>query len=342
MDKPTTDRTSSQKHERRGTSKESGNGIHSVPIFFHGSVIAMLILYGISPGSLSDDDERLLGALASLCGVAIGNAQRFERLLETDHQLRVDDRLSTLGAVGAEIAHEIRNPINIISLLLHSLREDRSLPPARERDLDIIIEKLQHMDRVVTRTLELARQREPHLEWVQVEDQLDNLMNFITHPASRQAVMLHRVGPAYPLPQILMDRTHLDQILLNLLLNALDAMPNGGILGVRTYIIQKRPQQDPNRPAQRGRPRKDQSLQPSAIGIAISDTGPGIPHDHIRDLFTPFSTSRPSGTGLGLFVAHKLVHLHGGTIEVKSGPEAGTTFFIEFPVPTKASPGGQP
>jgi signal transduction histidine kinase len=301
-------------------------------VFFHGSVIAMLILYGVSPNSLSGDDERLLTALSSLCGVAIGNALRFERLLETDHQLRVDDRLSTLGAVGAEIAHEIRNPINIITLLMHSLREERSLPQARERDLDIIIEKLQHMDRVVTRTLELARQREPHLEWVQVDEQLDNLLNFIIHPAARQAVLVHRLASGGSLPQILMDRTHLDQILLNLLLNALEAMPNGGILALRAFPVVRRAQGDPAQPPKRGRPRKDPNLSATAVGISISDTGPGIPSERLKDLFTPFSSSRHSGTGLGLFVAHKLVTLHGGTIEVKSSPETGTTMTLEFPL----------
>jgi signal transduction histidine kinase len=188
------------------------------------------------------------------------------------------------------------------------------------------------MDRVVTRTLELAKQREPQLEWVQPDEQIDNLLNFITHPAAMQAVLIHRVGTGGPLPAILMDRTHFDQILLNILLNALEVMPNGGILALRTYPVTKKPSTDPSKPARRGRPRKDPTVAPTGIGIAVSDTGPGIPPERLRELFTPFSSSRPQGTGLGLFVAHKLVTLHGGTIEVKSGSDGGTTFVIEFPV----------
>jgi signal transduction histidine kinase len=313
-------------------SSNDPSGIHSVPVFFHGEMIGLIMLYGVDRFGLSDGDHRLLDALAGLCGLAIGNAQRFERLLQTDHQLRLDDRLSTLGALGSELAHEIRNPLQTASLLLQSLQEDRILPESRHQDLQIITEKLVHVDRVLSRTLELAQQREPQLAWLEVPRVIDELVLFINHLAATQAVVIHRLEPSGSLPPILMDRSHLDQILLNMVLSALQAMPTGGILGIRIATLTRKVASDSKKIGRRGRPRREDVPPPTAITVAISDTGGGYRPDEISQIFAPFSVSKITGTGLGLFVAKTLAEKHGGQLSIESQLNEGSTLLLELPI----------
>ncbi len=284
----------------------------SVPVFFHETLIGILNIYTAQPRHFNDEDIRLLNAFASLCGISIENAQRYERVLTAEHSLRQTDRLATLGILSAEIAHEIRNPVTIISMLMHSLREDHAVSPGREKDLDIILDKLDRINRIVSQVLDISRKRaQPH-EWFSLNAVLDDLLFLVNHAFSaRQVVVTRQFDPA--LPAILGDRGHFDQVFLNLMLNALEAMPNGGLLHIRTET----------REAEGGS---------MVARITFRDTGGGIPAEVLSQLFTPFVTARREGIGLGLFVSQKLLGDYGGSITVKSAEGKGASFRVEVPV----------
>ena len=285
----------------------------SVPVFFTDSLIGILNIYTDQPRRFSDDDIRLLNAFASLCAIAIENAQRYERMLKAEHGIRQADRLATLGILSAEIAHEIRNPVTIISMLLHSLREDRAILPDRERDMDIILDKLDRINRIVSQVLNISRKRPQPLEWVDVNQVIEELLLLVNHAfAEHQVVLQKDLDPT--LPAILADRGHFDQIFLNLMMNAQEAMPNGGILHIRSMRMPER------------------GSEPDRIRVIFKDTGTGISSEVMSHLFTPFTSTRKEGVGLGLFVSQKLLKEYGGNITVKSAPDEGTSFRVEVPV----------
>ena len=284
----------------------------SVPVFFTDTLIGILNIYTDQPRRFSDDDIRLLNAFASLCAIAIENAQRYERMLKAENGIRQADRLATLGILSAEIAHEIRNPVTIISMLLHSLREDRAILPDRERDMDIILDKLDRINRIVSQVLNISRKRPQPLEWVDVNQVIEELLLLVNHAfAEHQVVLQKDLDPT--LPAILADRGHFDQIFLNLMMNAQEAMPNGGILHIRSMRMPER------------------GAEPDRIRVIFKDTGTGISPEVMSHLFTPFTSTRKEGVGLGLFVSQKLLKEYGGNITVKSAPDEGTSFRVEVP-----------
>lgn len=293
--------------------KEHLVSLLSVPIFFTETLIGILNIYTDKPRRFDDEDIRLLNAFASLCGIAIENAQRYERMLRAEHSIRQTDRLATLGILSAEIAHEIRNPVTIISMLLHSLREDHAILPDRERDLDIILDKLERINRIVAQVLNISRKRPQPLEWVNLNTVIEELLLLVNHAfAARQVVLQKELDAA--LPPILADRGHFDQVFLNLMYNALEAMPNGGILHIRSTRMPAR------------------GDEPERVRVVFRDTGMGIPPEVMSHLFTPFTSTRKEGVGLGLFVSQKLLREYEGTITVKSAEGEGTSFRVEVPV----------
>lgn len=299
--------------------KEQLVSLLSVPILFQQTPIGIINIYSSKPRRFSDEEIRLLNAFASLCGVAIENARRYESLVRAEDNLRQADRLTTLGVLSAEIAHEIRNPVSIISMLVHSLLEDNAVVPPRRADLSIISAKLQRISRIVEQVLTFSKHQEPRYEWVSLEEVTHDLTFMLSHTLATKSISFHWSAPR-KLPKVFMDRGHLEQILMNVFLNAIQAMPTGGRIDVRARVAA-------------------QSGGGSHIRFDISDTGAGIPREIIHEIFNPFVTSRTEGVGLGLFVCQKLLAQHGGKIEVsKTGPE-GTTITIHLPVEGKS---GQP
>lgn len=282
----------------------------SVPIEFREKLIGILNIYTSKPREFGDDEMRLLGAFASLCGIAIDNAQQYERVLRAEHSIRQTDRLATLGILSAEIAHEVRNPITIISMLLHSLQEDKAIAQSRQKDVEIMGEKLERINRIVSQVLNFSKRQEPRREWVDLNVVLDELLFLVSHNLLARGIVLKRQLES-DLPKVLGDRGHFDQIFLNLLLNAIEAMPTGGTLLVKSSM----------------------TAEVRGVSVMIRDTGVGIDPELLPQLFTPFVTSRREGVGLGLFVSQKLLKQYEGKIEVKSVCEKGTTFTVTIPAP---------
>jgi two-component system sensor histidine kinase HydH len=228
----------------------------------------------------------------------------FEALQEPLHH---DELLRLLGHLASTLAHELRNPLNALTLHADFLAEevrrpslDRAQIAASVADMQVEINRMHDL---VQDYLSLARL--VHLRWEPVDlgTMLDTLALELQEKCDMQGITLHRQGLS-TLGQMMMHRNSVRRTVLNLLHNAIDAMPYGGMLTLRG----------------------DRTA--SEVRIEVRDTGHGISVEHLALLFTPFHTTKPEGTGLGLYVAQQIVTAHGGKIAVTSTLEQGTTFTI--------------
>jgi len=291
----------------------------SVPLLYAGRAIGTLSVYTGAPYSFSNEEIRILSALAELSAIAIERARLYERVVDVEEQLRHNEQLSALGLLAAEVAHEIRNPLTVLKMLYHSL--DLKFPPGdpRAKDARIIDEKIDHLNRIVDQVLDFARTKEPEFTLVSLNALIIELGLLVRHKLKHQNVQL--VQSLHPdLPAVPGAATQLEQAFLNLILNAAEAMPAGG-----TLTISSRPVFMP-----RGAP------QPSHVTVEFKDTGPGISNEQRRRAFTSLlSTTKAKGTGLGLAIVARVVEMHHGKVRIKSRPAQGTAVSVTLPVQSR-------
>jgi signal transduction histidine kinase len=290
--------------------KEGLVSLLSVPMIVGDTAIGALNVYTTEPYRYSNQDVKILSALANLAAVAIENARLHAKVVAVEEQLRRNERLSTLGLLAAEVAHEIRNPLTVMKMLFHSL--DLKFPAAdpRARDTEIVSEKMDHLNKIVDQLLGCARSTEPTFELVDVNELLDDVLLLVRQKLNQQKIVLVR-RLSEELPKVRADRGQIEQACLNLILNAADAMSHGGTLTVLSAIQRDRA---------------------SFVTLSFADTGAGMPPEKQKQVFEPFLTTKPHGTGLGLAIVQKIVEAHRGKIEVKSSPKKGTTFRLLLPV----------
>jgi signal transduction histidine kinase len=302
--------------------KEGLVSLLSVPLLFTGKAIGTLSVYTGEPYLFSNEEIRILSALAELSAIAIEKARLYERVVDVEEHLRQNEKLSALGLLAAEVAHEIRNPLTVMKMLYHSL--DLTFPPgdARNRDAEIIGEKMDHLNRIVEQILDFARTSEPQMKSVNVNQVIEELGLLVRHKLKNQNVRwLTRLQPN--LPPALADDTQLEQAFLNLILNAAEAMPDGGSLTITTRL----------------RGRRSNAAAARGIIIEFKDTGAGMTLDQQQRAFTSLlGTSKRSGTGLGLVVVHRIIEAHHGAITLKSAPGKGTLIEVCLPESLTCSP----
>ena len=191
----------------------------SVPLLFAGRPIGTLNVYTGQPYNFSNEEIRILGALAELSAIAIEKARLYERVVDVEEQLRRNEKLSALGLLAAEVAHEIRNPLTVMKLLYHSL--DLKFPDGdpRAKDARIIDSKIEHLNKIVEQILAFARTTEPEFAAVNLNELMDELGLLVRHKLANQNIRLVReLRP--DLPAVLGDAPQLEQAFLNLILNA--------------------------------------------------------------------------------------------------------------------------
>ena len=278
------------------------------PLAFENEVIGVLNVYMISRHRFNDDAKRILGALADLGAVAIQNSRLYVRVFDTEQSLRKNERLTTLGLLTAEIAHEIRNPLTVIRLLFDSLDLRFPSDDAREKDSTVIREKLDHLESIVERVLDFGKIREPMRMPLRLGLLLEETHRLVRFKLEQSQVTL--VQENIPAEQIVRaDKGQLQQALLNLILNAVEAMPRGGEIRVHA-----------------------EPSDGTRLFLVLRDMGIGIPEELQGRIFDSFLTGRRGGTGLGLAIAKKILQDHGGDVElVESGPE-GTSFRLTLPL----------
>jgi len=240
-----------------------------------------------------------------------------EALFESQRQLSQSEKLAAVGQVTATMAHQIGTPLNSISGYIQLIMHDGNLQP-RDRDrLRIIESQLDRLADSVKNFLSFTRQPKPQLRPLDVNEVLEELIH-LSEPwfLARNVRLSTDLFPN--LPPILGDPTHLQTLFLNLITNALDAMPQGGVLTIKTR------QGLPSLSAQDGK----------WLEISITDTGIGITEESKKRIFDPFFTTKKmgEGTGLGLAICEKIVKEHSGRIDLESEVGKGSTFFISIPV----------
>jgi signal transduction histidine kinase len=288
----------------------------SVPLLFKEQAIGTLSVYTGQPYSFSNEEIRILSALAELSAIAIEKARLYERLVDVEEQMRQSEKLSALGLLAAEVAHEIRNPLTVMKLLYQSL--DLRFPPGdpRAKDATIIGQKMDLLNRIVEQILDFARSTEPQFARLNINQLIEELGLLVRHKLKHQAVQLVWQLQR-DLPEVMGAASQLEQAFLNLILNAAEAMPQGGTLTVRSRAMSL--------------PRHNS--RPTHVVVEFADTGQGMSPEQRRHAFSSVLTStKAKGTGLGLAIVGRVVETHRGKLKVKSLPGRGTTMGVILPI----------
>jgi len=246
-----------------------------------------------------------IGEIASAINKMASSLEEKEKLEE---ELRRSERLAALGRLVAGVAHELRNPIGIVKTTTQLMEQElRDKVPDILEFSSVIKEQVERQNRVIKELLDFGRPSKPVIENVSVNSLLEKVLVF-TKAMLRQHSINLELALAGKLPSIQVDGEQMKQVFVNLILNAVQAMPGGGKLTIRTFAGE------------------------GHVVIQFKDTGEGIPPGELKNIFDPFYTTKDNGTGLGLSISHRIVTLNGGAIDVKSD-EAGTVFTLKFPLP---------
>ncbi len=288
----------------------------SVPLLYGGQAIGTLSIYTGQPYSFSNEEIHILSALAELSAIAIERARLYERVVDVEEQLRRNEKLSALGLLAAEVAHEIRNPLTVLKMLYHSLDLRFQEGDPRAQDARIIDEKIGQLNRIVERILDFARTTEPPFAPVNLNQLIEELGLLVRHKLKHQNIAwTHKPEPN--LPPVMGAAAPLEQAFLNLILNAAEAMPQGGNL-----TITSRPLRLPRR-----------SAHPTHVAVEFRDTGQGMSAEQRRRAFSSvLSTTKAKGTGLGLAIVARVAEAHRATIKIRSRPGHGTTVSVVLPL----------
>jgi|SRR5579859_119668 len=255
---------------------------------------------GVSVQAIQEDGERM-GALLTL--------RDLDSLDNINTQLQVSERLAALGRVTAGVAHEVKNPLNSMRLWLENLKE--SLPAEQDGNarqaVQVLDKEIDRLDAVVKRFLDFTRPMEVRLEATQLADLLKEVLDVARPQLQKANVQVAQLLPI-DVPEVYVDRALLKQAVLNLLLNAGEAMPNGGQLRL---VLSRRGE---------------------VAEISVGDTGKGIPLENRQKIFQLFFTTRPGGSGIGLASTFRIVQLMNGSIDFTTEVGKGTTFRIELPL----------
>ena len=263
--------------------------------------------------------------------VAVFHDLRVEKARE--EQWRRRDRLASIGALAAGVAHEIRNPLTGIGTSAQILKRRLESGDPRAPFADLILEEVTRLDRIVTSLLQFARPAAPRLRRESLLPALDKALALVQELAVRQNVQV-RVDRSDAIPDIYVDHDQILQVLLNVLMNALQALEAGGEIRLTVRIARKRAAER----SQLGRRATDRLESPQetppvdVLELRIQDNGPGIPAAALARVFDPFFTTRAQGSGLGLSICQSIVREHGGVISIESVVGQGTAVIIDLPV----------
>jgi len=272
--------------------------------------IFLFLLIGGTTGILSQMErnqrERYEQALVRLDDSHRKLKEQTEVLFQTEEQLRRADRLSALGELSAGMAHEIRNPLGSIRGAAEILQDDYGPDTPKHEFIQILLKETDRLNKIVQEFLSFARPKPPELKQEDVNEVIESVLTLTAQPVRAARVVVEKrldrsIGKRD------LDAGLLKQAFLNLILNAVQAMPEGGTMTVTSA-------------------RHDRGIE-----VNISDTGTGISAENRKRLFSPFFTTKQDGTGLGLAITFRIIQNHRGTIDVDSIPGKGTTFTVRIP-----------
>jgi PAS domain S-box-containing protein len=255
---------------------------------------------GVSVQAIQENGERM-GALVTL--------RDLDSIESINTQLQVSERLAALGRITAGVAHEVKNPLNSMRLWLENLKESLPAEPdsGSQQAVQVLDKEIDRLDAVVKRFLDFTRPMDVRLEATQIADVLKEVVEVAKPQLQKSKIQVAQLIPI-DVPEVYVDRALLKQAVLNLVLNAVEAMPGGGQLRLML------------------------SRRGEMAEITVGDTGKGIPTENRQKIFQLFFTTRPGGSGIGLASTFRIVQLHNGSIDFTSEVGRGTTFRIELPL----------
>ncbi|MEJ2169406.1 MAG: ATP-binding protein [Desulfobacterales bacterium] len=286
-----------------------------VPLAVTEKMIGLIRIYLTEQRNFSDDELDFIITVGEQCACIIERVQLMEnQQARFDHLATQMEKMSSLGRMAAGIAHEINNPLT--GILLYSSNMIKKVPPGErlEEGLNIIIKETQRCKTIIQELLEFARDREPQTVLTNVNHIMEKALGILDNEFRLRHVT-KKVQLSEDMVNTMLDENQIEQVFINLLLNALQAVDENGVVTVRTAVDSAN----------------------ASVRVEISDDGCGIAINDIKKIFEPFYSTKKKGTGLGLAVSYGIVNNHGGDIRVISAPGEFTRFTIELPIRAETS-----
>ncbi len=266
-----------------------------------------------------------LGRLGESFNYMIGSLEEAKQELEAEHhrQLEQAEKMASLGQLASAVAHEIKNPLAGVSGAMQVLAQDYPIGDPKREVIEEMLHQIRRLDQTVKDLLSYARPASPQPIPCNASDVVDRALFFVRQQLKESDVSIV-TDYGEDIPQIRVDPQQVQQVILNIALNALQAMPGGGTLTVRTRVINRQPAAGGKGPAA--------ASDGACVQVTISDTGRGMRPEELTKVFQPFFTTKHRGTGLGLAICQRIVEEHGGGIDLESEVGKGTTVNVRFPV----------
>jgi signal transduction histidine kinase len=291
--------------------------IVDVPLAARDQMLGLIRIYLDRQRDFSSDELDFMLTIAEQCACVIGRVQLLEDQQEHFYHLATQmDKLSSLGRMAAGIAHEINNPLAGILLYGSNMRKKVPAGGHLADGLDIIIKETQRCKTIIQGLLDFARDSEPQRIMVNVNRIVESALGIVENEFHLRHVDIG-LTLAKEMADTLLDENQIEQVVINLMLNALHAVDEYGHVSVKTFA--------------------DEAA--GTVRIEIEDDGCGIAEADLKKIFDPFFSTRPNGTGLGLSISYGIIRNHEGDIQVTSEPGKGTRFAIAFPIQTTAADG---
>ncbi len=287
-----------------------------VPLVIRDHVIGAIELINKLDGEFATEDLELLNSMAATVGIALENARLYTELAEftrelerSQDQLIRAEKLAATGKLAASLAHEINNPLQAIHNCLHLVMHKSPLAQSKRQEyLSMAQEEVERLIDLVQRMLNFYRPSKESAALIDIRTILDDVLSLAGKRLQHGKVVVHKDASS-PLPPVMGMSNLLKQVFLNIIINAVEAMPEGGDLYIDAGWDDKR----------------------GELSVSFTDTGGGIPIAELADIFDPFYTTKAKGTGLGLSISHGIIERHGGRIDVKSDLGRGSTFTVRLP-----------
>jgi PAS domain S-box-containing protein len=291
----------------------------SVPLRVSNQILGVLDVQSPEVNAFHESDILVLETLADQIAIAIENARLYQTIQEElderkrmEQQIMQSERLAAMGNLAATLAHEIKNPLQAIQSYLELVMDFTLDMGERDEYLNLCFQEVGRLIQITERVLNLARSSEnTKSEPVAIQSLVERALTLVKQPLEKARILVKKTIPTeLPLVQVVPDQ--IIQVLLNILVNATEAISNGGTIEIDTF------------------------LDDTTVAICISDDGPSIPHEYIERLFEPYFTTKPGSTGLGLYVCHHILAQQGGNIKVaNTGADRGVAFTVRLPVALK-------
>jgi len=284
-----------------------------LPLHSNGRLIGIVTLGQKSEGqTYTPEDRDLVSIFGNLSASALENRKLIEDLKRLTSHIERVDRLASLGTLTAALAHELRNPVAAIKVFTQLLPERFDDPEFRNDFLQIVSAEVDRISTLLKELLEFARPSSPRMEAANIHTIIESTLLLVSTEAKKKRIRIFR-DTSKDLPLVPVDPEQIKQVLLNVLINAIEATEEEGKILVKTRPCIK-------------------SNGQTYIQVVVTDTGCGISHDSLDSIFRPFFTTKQNGSGLGLSISRQIIQNHKGTIDVESEPNKGTTFYINLPL----------